>query len=170
MKFDVLAIGDPTIDCFIRLKDARVNCDISDENCMLSVRFGDKVPFEFAVEIPAVGNAANAAAACARLGLSAAFRGSVGNDKNGQLIIDTFAQNGVDTSLIQKEDGKVTNYHYVLWYESERTILIKHETFTYGLPSLAESPPWIYLSSMAEHTLPYHQELAQYLLAHPEIR
>ena len=167
---DVLAIGDPVIDCFIRLKDARVTSSLQDENRMLCVRYGDKVPFEFAIEVPAVGNAANASAACARLGLHSAFRGYVGNDDNGQKCIDAFAQNGVDTSLIEKQDGKVTNYHYVLWYESERTILIKHETFIYGLPSLAESPRWIYLSSMAEHTLPYHQELAQYLLAHPEIK
>jgi sugar/nucleoside kinase (ribokinase family) len=170
MKSDVLAIGDPTIDCFIRLKDARVNCDINDEHCMLSVRFGDKVPFEFAVEVPAVGNAANASVACARLGLKAAFRGSVGNDKNGQLVIDAFADNGVDTSLIVKEDGKVTNYHYVLWYEAERTILIRHEHFTYSLPELSEQPKWIYLSSLGEGTEKYQHELAAYIVAHPEIK
>lgn len=148
MAYDVLAIGDPTIDCFIRLKDARVTCDINDENCLLSVRFGDKVPFEFAVEVPAVGNASNAAVACARIGLSAAFRGSVGDDAHGKLVIDTFAKNGVATDLILTEAGKVTNYHYVLWYESERTILIKHEHFTYSLPELSEPPKWIYLSSL----------------------
>lgn len=162
MRYDVLAIGDPTIDCFIRLKDARVNCDINDEHCMLSVRFGDKVPFEFALEVPAVGNAANAAVACARLGLSSAFRGSVGDDKNGEIIINTFAREGVATELIMKERGKTTNYHYVLWYESERTILIKHEHFTYSLPSLPEPPQWIYLSSLGEGTEAYQHEIAAY--------
>lgn len=170
MSYDVLAIGDPTIDCFIRLKDARVNCDINDEHCMLSVRFGDKVPFEFAVEVPAVGNAANAAVACARLGLTSAFRGSVGDDKNGQLIIDTFVSQGVATEYIEKEPGKVTNYHYVLWYESERTILIKHEHFTYSLPEMQEPPKWIYLSSLGEGTEKYQHEIAAYVLAHPETK
>jgi len=75
MKIDLLAIGDPVIDCFIRLKDAKVHCNIDHEECELCVKFGQKIPFEFAVEVPAVGNAANAATACARLGLSAAFRG-----------------------------------------------------------------------------------------------
>jgi sugar/nucleoside kinase (ribokinase family) len=170
MKYDVLAIGDPTIDCFIRIKDARVTCDIHDENCLLCLRFGDKVPFEFAVEVPAVGNAANAAAACARLGLSAAFRGSVGDDRNGQTIIDTFAKNGVATDLILKEAGKVTNYHYVLWYESERTILIKHEHFTNSMPALSEAPGWIYLSSLGEGTEAYQHDIAAYVAAHHETK
>ena len=170
MRYDVLAIGDPTIDCFIRLKDARVNCDINDEHCLLCVRFGDKVPYEFSEEVPAVGNAANASVACARLGLKSAFRGSVGDDSRGQLIIDTFATNGVNTEFIVKEPGKTTNYHYVLWYESERTIFIKHEYFTYTLPQLSEAPRWIYLSSLGEGTLPYQLEIAAYIHEHPETK
>jgi sugar/nucleoside kinase (ribokinase family) len=162
MSIDVLAIGDPTIDCFIRLKDARATCDVNDENCELCVRFGDKVPFEFAVEVPAVGNAANAATACARLGLSAAFRGSVGKDRNGETIIETFKRNGVITDYVETEEGKVTNYHYVLWYESERTILIRHEHFTYSLPQLPEAPKWIYLSSLGEGTESFQHEIARY--------
>lgn len=170
MEIDVLAIGDPTTDCFIRLKDARVTCDIHDEHCQLCVRFGDKVPFEFAVEVPAVGNAANAATACARLGLRAAFRGSVGPDKNGETIIETFKNNGVISDYILTEPGKVTNYHYVLWYESERTILIKHEHFTYSMPELESAPKWIYLSSLGEGTEAYQHEIARYVAAHPETK
>jgi ribokinase len=162
MSIDVLAIGDPTIDCFIRLKDAKVTCDLNEENCILGLRFGDKVPFEFAVEVPAVGNAANAATACARIGLSAAFRGSVGKDRNGETIIETFKKNGVMTDYVETEDGKVTNYHYVLWYESERTILIKHEHFTYSLPQLPEAPQWIYLSSLGEGTEDFQHAIARY--------
>jgi len=168
--YDVLAIGDTAIDDFIRIKDARVNCDINDEHCLLSLRFGDKVPFEFSQVVPGVGNAANAAVACARLGLRSAFRSYVGDDERGTLCTDSFAANGVATGLVVRESGKATNYHYVLWYESERTILIKHEQFSYALPELPDEPAWIYLSSMAEHSLPYHQEIGRYLSAHPRIK
>ncbi|MDZ4227520.1 MAG: carbohydrate kinase family protein [Patescibacteria group bacterium] len=170
MKYDVLAIGDPTIDCFIRLKDASVNCDVRHEHCLLCVRFGDKVPYEFFEEVPAVGNAANASVACARLGLSSAFRGYVGPDAHGKLIIDTFAKEGVATDHIEAQEGKVTNYHYVLWYDSERTILIKHEHFNYSLPKLAETPQWIYLSSLGEGTEDFQHEIGRYVAAHPETK
>jgi len=170
MSIDFLAIGDTVIDEFIRLKDARVNCDINDEHCMLSVRFGDKVPFEFSEKIPAVGNSANAAVAAARLGLKASLRVHVGDDDNGRLCIDTFKKEGVDTSLIVIEKGKKTNYHFVLWYESERTILIKHEAYAYEMPVLPEPPKWIYLSSLGEGTIPYQMSIGEYVAKNPSVK
>lgn len=166
----MLAIGDTVIDEFIRLKDARVNCDINDEHCMLSVRFGDKVPFEFTEKIIGVGNSANAAVACARLSVPTALRVHVGADDNGALCIDTFKKEGIDTSLVVAEEGKKTNYHFVLWYESERTILIKHESFSYILPEMPAPPKWIYLSSLGEGTIPYQMSIAQYVAANPSIK
>jgi ribokinase len=170
MKYDILALGDTAVDAFIRLKDARVTCDIDDVNCMLCMRFGDKVPFEFAEVVYGVGNSANAAVASARLGLKSALRTYLGADEDGKRCIESFEKNGVATDQVVQESGKVTNYHYVLWYESERTILIKHEEFSYSLPELSEEPSWIYLSSMAENTLAYHQELGRYLVAHPDVK
>ncbi len=167
---EVLAIGDTVIDEFIRLKDARVNCDLHDEHCMLCVRFGDKVPFDFSVKVPAVGNSANAAVAAARLGLRTAIRVHVGEDDNGTLCIETFEREGVDTSLILREAGKKTNYHFVLWYESERTILIKHEAYAYAMPALAAPPQWIYLSSLGEGTVPYQKSIAAYVAANPSVK
>ncbi|HEY4510804.1 MAG TPA: hypothetical protein VJG29_00340, partial [Candidatus Paceibacterota bacterium] len=64
-KLDVLAIGDTTIDAFIRLKDARAHCSINNETCELCLRFADKVPYESVTVIPAVGNSANAAVSAA---------------------------------------------------------------------------------------------------------
>lgn len=137
---------------------------------MLCVRFGDKVPFEFSEKVPGVGNSANAAIACARLGLKTALRVHVGEDANGQLCIDTFKKDGVDTSLVVVETGKKTNYHFVLWYESERTILIKHEAYAYEMPQLAEPPKWIYLSSLGEGTLPYQMAIAEYVAKNPSVK
>ena len=170
MSFDVLAIGDPVVDEFIRLKDARVNCDIRDEECMLCVRYGDKVPFEFSVAVSGVGNAPNASVACARLGLRSALRGYIGQDQKGDDCMQSWKENGVDTSLIVRDPEKKTNYHYVLWYETDRTILIKHEQFNYTWPDLAEPPKWIYLSSVGEGTLPYQQAIAAYVAAHPGVK
>lgn len=169
-SFDILAIGDPVIDNFIKLKDARVNCDINDENCMLSMRFADKIPYESATEVAGVGNAANAAVANARLGLASAFLGYIGDDENGGKIRAALAGERVDTSLLKAVSGKHTNYHFVLWYESERTILIKHELFEYEVPALAEPPKWLYLSSLGENSLPYHAALVEWLARCPDTK
>jgi len=168
-KIDFLAIGDITTDAFIKLKDAHVHCKIDTDECELCVRFGDKVPYESVDIIRAVGNSPNAAVSASRLGLSSASLTNIGNDLNGKECLESLKKDKVITDLVQIEKGKKTNYHYVLWYGVERTILIKHTEFDYKLPKLPEIG-WIYLSSLADNSMPYHLEIAEYLKNHPETK
>ena len=125
-QLDFVAVGDITTDAFIRLKDARVNCDIDKENCKLCIDFGAKIPYESVTVVPAVGNSPNAAVSAHRLGLKSAIVTNLGNDKNGEDILEQLKKEGIDTRFVSVEEGKKSNYHYVLLYEAERTILIKH--------------------------------------------
>ncbi len=168
-KIDFLAIGDIVIDAFIKLKDAHVNCKIDTDACELCVRFGDKVPYESVTIVPAVGNSPNAAVSAARLGLNTGLISNIGDDQHGTECLDALKANGVSTEHIAIEPGKTTNYHYVLWYDVDRTILIKHTAFDYRLPTLPEVS-WMYLSSLADNTLPYHLEIAEFLKTHPETK
>ncbi len=167
--YDFIAIGDTVTDEFIFLKDARVNCDINDENCQLCVRFGDKVPFESVETIHAVGNAANAAVAATRLGLQTAFVSNIGDDELGTKILGALSANNVSTTFVRINDGMQSNHHYVLSYEGERTILIKHQEYPYALPDIGE-PKFIYLSSLAGNSLPFHHEIGQYVKDHPNVK
>lgn len=169
-QLDFLAVGDVVVDAFIRLQDATVHCKINNEECEICMRWGDKIPFESATVVPAVGNSANAAVAAARLGLSSSLRAYVGDDADGQACIDSLHKDGLDTTLVEKVPGKKTNYHYVLWYESERTILVKHETFDYAVPTLEVPPKWLYLSSLGENSLPYHEAWLEQLAKWPETK
>lgn len=168
-KIDFLAIGDIVIDAFIRLKDAHVTCKIDNDACELCLRFGDKVPYESVTVLPAVGNSPNAAVSASRLGLNVALLSNVGDDKHGQDCLDAMKKEGVKLDHIAVEKNKITNYHYVLWYDVDRTILIKHTEFDYKLPAL---PPvsWVYLSSLSENSLPYHAEIAEFLKNNPETK
>ncbi|HYC83007.1 MAG TPA: carbohydrate kinase family protein [Candidatus Paceibacterota bacterium] len=168
-KFDFIAIGDITTDAFIRLKEAHVTCKVNKEDCEICMKFGDKLPYESVTIVDAVGNSPNAAVSASRLGLKAALITNVGDDQAGADAIKHIANDGIDTRFIASHPGKKTNYHYVLWYGDERTILIKHETFDYKLPDIG-SPSWIYLSSLGDNSLPFHQELGKYLQSHPEIK
>lgn len=167
--FDFVAIGDITSDAFIRLKDAKVNCNADGKKCELALRFGDKVPYEFVEEVRAVGNAANAAVSASRLGLDTALVTNVGDDHNGAECIATLRQNKVATDFVTTNKDKETNYHYVLWFEEDRTILIKHQQYEYKFPDIGV-PKWIYLSSLGENTLTYHQELIEYLRKNQEVK
>jgi sugar/nucleoside kinase (ribokinase family) len=167
-QIDFLAIGDIVTEPFIRLKDASVHCKINAEDCEICMRWGDKIPYESATMCAAVGNASNAAVAAARLGLKVALRAYVGDDEYGRQCLEVLKQENIGTQYMVTEKGKQTNYHYVLWYENNRTILVKHEEFNYTTPKLSQSPKWIYLSSLAANSAPYHAGIAEWLKVHPE--
>ncbi len=168
-QIDILAIGDVVIDAFIKIKDAEVNCDIDKENCKLSLRFGDKVPYESVEICNAVGNSSNASVSASRLGLSSALLSYIGNDQNGKDCLAELEKNGVQTQYVKTEDGKKTNYHYVLWYDVDRTILVKHEKFNYDLEEI-EKPKWIYLSSLGEDSLDFQMQIADFVEKHSETK
>lgn len=160
--FDFVAIGDITTDAYIRLKDAKTNCDSSGKKCELSLRFGDKVPYEFVEEVRATGNAANTAVCATKLGLDSALVTNVGDDHNGAECMATLKRNGVATDFVSTQKDKETNYHYVLWFEEDRTILVKHQEYNYQLPDIGV-PRWIYLSSLGENSMDYHKQIEEYL-------
>ncbi len=170
IHMDFVAIGDTTVDEFIKLKDAQIHCDINHEDCTISMKWGDKIPYDSSELVPGVGNAANAAVAAARLGVSAGFVSNVGNDRFGKEILATFAREGVDTSTIAVHNDIPTNHHYVLWYQAERTILIRHEAYPYRLPEGFAAPKWIYLSSIGDHSEAFHDALVSWLGEHPETK
>jgi ribokinase len=169
-QFDIVAVGDITVDAFIKLKDAKVHCTVDTERCELCVRFGDKVPYESVTIIPAVGNSANAAVSAARLGLRSALLSTLGDDENGSLCIKKLKAEGVSTNYLAVQHGTPTNYHYVLWYEADRTILVKHQDYSYTLPQTFTEPKFVYLSSLGESALSLQNKIAEYLKEHPEVK
>lgn len=169
-KLDIIAIGDTVIDAFIHLNPGQAHTTRGPANThMLCMQFGAKVPYDFVKVIPAVGNSANAAVAAARLGLKSGLISNLGDDDNANDCLDVFKKEGVSTDFIKKNDGKKTNYHYVLWYKDDRTILIKHEEYAYSMPDV-DSPKWLYLSSLGANSVAYHHEITAYLKEHPEIK
>lgn len=169
-NIDFLAIGDITTDAFIRLKEARVHCDIDDTNCEITMKFGDKVPFEYVKVVKAVGNSANAAVSVARLGIRSGFMTNLGGDQNGKDCISNLIMEKVDTRYAATHKSLPTNYHFVLWYESDRTILINHTSYPYKFPKIKKNPKWIYLSSLAENSKEYHREISDYLNTNNDVK
>lgn len=162
MNHDFLAIGDIVTDAFIRLQEASVHCDVNREHCTISMSFGDKIPYEDVWVVPAVGNSPNAAVSAARLGLRSALYSNLGDDLQGKECLDALRDHGVATEFLSVHPGMKTNQHYVLWFEDDRTILIRHEAYRYALPDLG-APAWIYLSSLGEAGEALHDDLATYL-------
>lgn len=170
MKYNLIAIGDTTMDAFIRLHDATVNCSLDKKKCQLCISFADKVPYETLEVIPAVGNASNVAVGIARLGFKSAMLTAIGDDYYGKQILSTYKKEGVGRSLVKVNKGVETNYHFVLNYQAERTILIKHHEYSYPDIKLIDDVEWLYFSSIGENTLRLHEQISEHLCKHPKIK
>ena len=171
-QLDMLGVGDVVTDAFINLIEAEERIERRSDGLWLSIPFGSKVPFEYAEVVPAVGNASNASVAFAKLGLESGLASNIGDDDWGREILRALDKADVDTRFVRINRRKKSNYHYVLWYKEERTILIKHEAYDYRWPRFDKNdmPEWIYFSSVSQHALEYHDELAEWLEAHPEVK
>lgn len=161
-----LAVGDTVIEPFIKLSVGHVQETANGPE--LCIPYGAKVPYESATLIAGVGNSANAAVSAARLGVSSSLLTWLGEDDHGNLCRETLVKEGVTSDFIQLQAGKKTNYHYVLWYGDDRTILVKHEAFDYSLPAIG-SPTWLYISSLGAHTESFHDELTAYVKNNPDV-
>lgn len=165
-----LAVGDVTTDTFIRLKDAEVHCDLNNESCTISMSWGDKIPYEFATDIRAVGNAANAAVTAARFGLTTGLLSATGTDTSGEANIAALKENGINTDLVSHHESMPSNHDFVLWYGTERTILIKHSPFPYHIPVERTPPPFVYLSSLGDESGKSHATLLTWLSSNPDTK
>lgn len=70
------------------------------------------------------GQAANTVAALSRMGFKCGYIGRVGDDPEGTILIDSFAQEGVDVNQIKQEEGRSGFAKVFLDHKGERRIFI----------------------------------------------
>lgn len=173
-NINFLSIGDISVDAFIKLKQAEIIENINHDHKKICFGFGDKVAFESSTEILSTGNSANSSIAISKLGVNSSILTHTGNDYYGNKNREILNKNNIDTEMMVNEIDKKTNYHYILWYEHERTILTNHEKYDYKIPDQLINkkilPEYIYLSSLAENTLDFHNQLIEYLNQNPNIK
>lgn len=170
---DVLSVGDIVTDDFIELLEHEEKVEHgNDGSTWLAIPFGTKIPFDHHDVVHAVGNASNAAVAFARLGLNSSFATNVGGDQEGREMIAVLQSEGVDHRFVRVNPENKSNYHFVLRYKAERTILIKHEAYDYHWPDLkpSEIPKWVYFSSISDHAIDYHDQVSDWLDKNPDVK
>jgi sugar/nucleoside kinase (ribokinase family) len=163
-SYDVISIGDATLDTFVKIEDASVMCNLQKDVCVICLSYADKIAID-RPEQTIGGNAANNAVGSSRLGLQAAFYSVLGDDETGHKIVNRVRKEGVSTEYVSLAKGQETNTAVVLNYKGERTILVYHADRTYKLPKFKESR-WVYLTSIGKNHLSLHAEVAAHVRKH----
>lgn len=152
MKYDVVSVGDSTVDYFLKIHDAQVKCDINTEECQICLHYADKIPVDQLVRVPLAGNAANFAVGASRLGLKLALYTNVGDDPFGKEMLSHLKTEGVSDEYIVVNKGQESNFSTVINFRGERTILVYHNPWPYKQPDLdREKTAWVYDTSMGPH-------------------
>lgn len=144
---DLVTIGDVTIDNYVMIHEAQVQCNLDKSKCMLCLEYGDKIPVDH-LSHQIGGNAANSAVGAARLKLKAATYINIGDDSGARTIMDKLKEEGVDLRYVSVNKGMESNMSTVISFQGERTILVYHQAWKYNLPDL-DRTKWVYFTSLS---------------------
>jgi len=86
-KFDLLSIGDSSMDVFITPTESEALCILDDKECLICFSYGDKIPVKN-IDFSVGGNAANLAVGAVRLGLKTGLALTLGDDFIGREIVE----------------------------------------------------------------------------------
>ncbi len=154
--YDIIAIGSATRDVLINTDDFR-SLDTVDFSIGKALCFslGSKMEIKKIV-FASGGGGTNAAVTFARQGLSTACIGAIGNDLNGQEVLNELNREGIETKYFQRHDDDFTAYSVILVDSSgERTILsYKGEGQHFDVlrvPLNELETKWLFLDSLGGH-------------------
>lgn len=159
-SFDIVTIGDCSIDAFLEPHKATLHCKLNKKDCEICFKYGDKIPVEN-LELHTGGGAANTAVGFSRLGLKTAIITTIGTDELSAKIINTLKREKIDTNLVKKEAGTLSNFSTIISFEGERTIFAYHVKRNHKLENLPSSK-WIYLTSIGDRWQEVYEKACSY--------
>lgn len=168
-RFDLISIGDATIDTFFTPLESESLCTIDKKQCLIAFNYGDKIPVKN-LEFTIGGNAANNAVGTKRLGINTSIVLTLGQDSVGEMIVSRLKQEGVDPTYIIQQPGTTSNYSTIINYSGERTIFVYHAPRSYEFPVQLPPTPWVYLTSMGESFTPFYNHFIEWLKKNPSVK
>ncbi len=168
-NFDLLSIGDASLDVFIHPTESETLCSLKDRECLICFSYGDKIPVKDLV-FSIGGNAANNSIGASRLGVRTAGILTIGDDTTGKHIRETLEKEKVDMNYVYTQPNSNSNFSSVITYSGERTIFVYHAPREYRFPDEMPNSSWVYLTSMGETFRPFYERFLEWKKNHPEVK
>lgn len=168
-SFDLLSIGDASIDTFMTPLESETQCRLDTKECVIAFTYGAKIPVKN-LEFSIGGNAANNSVGTRRLGINTGIVLTLGDDNVGELIINRLKNENVDLTYVIQQPSTSSNYSTIISYSGERTIFVYHAPRSYEFPVQLPVVPFIYLTSMGESFRPFYNHLSDWLTKNPSVK
>lgn len=167
--FDLITIGDTTVDTFVQIDKAKLTYSKSSHRPQnFCLPYGEKITIE-SIEEALGGNAANVAVGVTKLEANVALVSEIGDDFLGEQALSSLQEKKVDTSFVKKLKKKKTRASIALTYSGERTILSTFPPRSYSLPSLPKTQ-WIYYTSLGPSFEKLQKQLISFLKKNPHVQ
>ncbi|NQV11831.1 carbohydrate kinase family protein [Candidatus Uhrbacteria bacterium] len=158
--YDVTTVGDIKLDVFIDLgNDAKVHCGINKEDCVMEIKYGEKIPVDTADTMMA-GTAPNVAIGIRRLGGASSIVSVVGEDATATLAMEGLKKEGISTDYVTIAKGTKSSFSAVLNFEGESTVLAVHEPHTFTMPPNIKTE-WLFVSELGPDYKDLYKEITK---------
>jgi sugar/nucleoside kinase (ribokinase family) len=149
--FDFITIGGATRDMFFKIKEAdKKKAKKALEKDQLFLPYGEKLIAEETYYTYG-GGAANAATCLARLGAKVGAMCNIGSEGTGSLIKKTLIKEGINTSLVTRDERHHTGLSiFMVGKDNEHTGILERgaNNFLVFRPRRMHRTRWFYVSSL----------------------
>ncbi len=165
--FDVICIGDITLDNFFVLDEAKVKADLKNHKNLLCLNYSEKLIIKKTFQAIG-GNAGNVAVGLKKLGLKVNLISQIGQDINGKIILSELKKFKLKTDLIIT-DKKPTRTAVILNYQAERTILSHYIKRNYQKIKIPLTK-YIYYTSLGPTFEKIQKQIINFTKNHPKTK
>lgn len=163
--YDVITIGEATIDAFMTVHDANSKFHFNAETCELCFKHGEKISVD-RYDFLMGGNAANVAVGLTRLGLNATIAAEIGDDEFSIKIRNNLAKENVERFLITQDKGRQSNFSVIINFKGDRTIFNEDLKRAHKFDYDEVAAKYVYLTSMGEEWATAYQDTVAFAKKH----
>lgn len=163
--YDVIAIGEATIDAFMTIHDSSEKMHFDDKSHELRFKHGEKINVE-SYDFQMGGNAANVAVGLTRLGLNATLAAEIGDDEFSIKIRNHLASENVERVLVTQGKGRQSNFSVIINFKGDRTIFNEDLTREHKFDYDEIAAKYVYLTSMGEDWVGAYEEAVKFARKH----
>lgn len=144
--YNVITVGETTIDAFMTLADATKSMHMEGENGGVCFRHGAKIDVDkYDFEIG--GNATNVAVGLTRLGVKSTLVSETGDDEFSIKIRNCLAKERIERTFITETPGP-SNFSVIINFKGDRTIFVQDVERKHNFHLYDVSADLIYLTSL----------------------
>lgn len=144
-EYDVITVGETTMDAFMTLHDTHDKYHLTTEG-ELCFRHGEKINVE-RYDFCMGGNATNVAVGLARLGLKATLCSEIGDDEFSIKIRNSLANEHIERLLMIQTPGQ-SSFSVIINFKTDRTIFVQDVEREHNFQFPEVSAKYVYLTSL----------------------